>query len=631
MFVIVEANRVTVPRYDVDICTERGYKYLLFVFPTYTVRTISSLRSVRNFAAASALILVVSSALVAGFSSTTKSTEAALPQCADGIDNDGNGLLDYPQDPQCLNLDQDYEGPNTTGNFVTITDGHDQAKPGDALVYVITLKQQRDPVRNMDVTVKLPYQVTIVSASDGGTVTPETIVWRNISVNRNVTRTLTVNASVSPDARPGQYIITRAMVSGAQGTDSTLVTEDLQPQAEQYSVSITDNREYILPFEKLTYTVRARNTGNRTQTSDVRLNLPYEVNYLSSSDNGGRSSFTVTWKNVTLNAGDERIFSATGQVDERTKDKVVLRATATVGTAVDRDVTVIRYGLPYSSISATITDNRNTAEIGQLLTYIVRVTNKSDVVGTNVSVNTSLPLYGEFVSASEGGKYDGTNVRWLILQIAPNGSRTLQFTVRVRGDAPFGTLLTAAVSTADGTGDRDTTTVVARSTEIGAVQQEVLFRKTANQSEVLPGSSVRYTLTVKNTLDRVMSDAEIVDQFDAQYMTLSTYEHPENMINMTAGKIRWKVPVLQPGETWRTSYALTVAPGAPNGMELSNVATLRGSDILSGTSLTETVRTARTGVFTGVPETGVDFSTVLALLLGVPAVAAVGIQKKILG
>jgi uncharacterized repeat protein (TIGR01451 family) len=577
------------------------------------------------------MILIVSIALIAGFGSTTESTSAALPQCADGIDNDGNGLLDYPQDQQCLNLDQDYEGPNTTGNFITITDGHDQAKPGDALVYVITLKQQRDPVRNMDVTVKLPYQATIVSATDGGTVTPETIVWRNVSVNRNVTRTMTVNATVAPNARPGQYIIARALVSGAQGTDSTLVAEDIQPQADQFSVAITDNREFILPFEQLTYTVRVRNAGNRTQTSDVRLNMPYEVNYLSSSDNGQRSSYTVTWKSVTLDAGEERIFSATGRVDERAKDRVILRATATVGTAVDRDVTVIRYGLPYSSIDATITDNRNTAEIGQVLTYVVRVTNKSAVVGTNVSVDTSLPLYGEFVSATEGGWYDGTNVRWLILQIAPNGSRTLQFTVRVRGDAPLNTLLTAAVSTADGTGDRDTTTVVDSSTEMGAIQQEVLFRKTANQSEVLPGGSVRYTLTVRNTLDRVMSDAEIVDHYDTQYMSLETYENPESLIGQTSGNIRWKVPVLKPGETWRTSYSLNVSPNAPNGMELSNVATLRGSDIVSGTSLTETVRTARTGVFTGVPETGVDFSALLGLLLGAPALAAVGIQRKILG
>ncbi|MDD5054797.1 MAG: hypothetical protein PHZ00_00845 [Candidatus Peribacteraceae bacterium] len=596
------------------------------------MRTFFSRRAIKSFATASALILIVSGALIVGFASTTESTGAALPQCADGIDNDGNGVLDYPQDQQCLNLDQDYEGPNTTGNFITITDGHDQAKPGDALVFVITLKQQRDPVRNMDVTVKLPYQLTVVSASDGGTVSPETVVWRNVSVNRNVTRTLTFNATVSPDARPGQYIIARALVSGAQGTDSTLVTEDIQPaESDQYSVAVTDNREFTLPFELLTYTLRVRNTGKHAQTSDVRLNLPYEVNYLSSSDNGERSSFTVVWKNVTLGAGEERILSATGRVDERAKDRVVLRATATIGTAVDRDVTVIRYGLPYSSIDATVTDNRSTAELGQLLTYVVRVTNKSAVVGTNVSVDTSLPLYGEFVSASEGGKYDGTNVRWLILQIAPGGSRVLQFTVRVRGDAPIGTLLTASVATADGTGDRDTTTVVAQSTEMGAIQQEVLFRKTANQSEVLPGGSVRYTLTVKNTLDRVMSDAEIVDRFDTQYMTLETYENPESMIDQAAGNIRWKVPVLQPGETWRTSYTLMVRSDAPNGMELSNVATLRGSDIVSGTSLTETVRTARTGVFTGVPETGVDLSALLGLLLGVPALAAVGIQRKIHG
>ena len=594
------------------------------------MRTISSRLYLGKIATVSALVLIVSVALITGFSSTTQKTNAALPQCADGIDNDGNGLIDYPQDQQCLNLDQDYEGPNTTGNFISITDDHDQAKPGDALVYVITLKQQRDPVRNMDVTVRLPHQSNVVSASDGGVVNPEIVVWRNVSVNRNVTRTLTVNANVRPDARPGQYIITRAQVSGAQATDSTLVTEDIQPQADQYVISVTDNREYVLPFENLTYTIRVRNAGGNTQTSDVRFNFPYEVNYLASSDNGQRSSYTVNWKNVTLDPGEERIFSTTGRVDERAKDRVVLRGTATVGTAVDRDMTIVRYGLPYNAMTATITDNRNTAEIGQLLTYVVKVSNKSTVVGTNLSVDTSLPLYGEFVSANDGGWFDGTNVRWLILQIAPNDTRSLQFTVRVRGDAPLGTMLTAAVSTSDGASDRDTTNVVANSTEIGVISRDVLFRKTADQSEVVPGGTVRYTLTVMNTLSHVISDAEIVDHFDAQYLTLESYQNPDSLISQQDGQIRWKVPVLQPGETWRTSYALSVASGAPNGLELNNVATLRGSDIVNGTSLTETVRTARTGVFTGIPETGVDFGALFGLLLSAPALAAVGIQRKMI-
>src|SRR3984885_9419631 len=46
------------------------------------------------------------------------SPQCNLPQCSDGIDNDGDGLIDYPNDPGCTSPNQDSElddcpsGPN---------------------------------------------------------------------------------------------------------------------------------------------------------------------------------------------------------------------------------------------------------------------------------------------------------------------------------------------------------------------------------------------------------------------------------------------------------------------------------------------------------------------------------------
>ncbi len=41
--------------------------------------------------------------------------EAAGSQCYDGIDNDGDGLIDYPQDPDCSNQNDNSENPSNQG------------------------------------------------------------------------------------------------------------------------------------------------------------------------------------------------------------------------------------------------------------------------------------------------------------------------------------------------------------------------------------------------------------------------------------------------------------------------------------------------------------------------------------
>jgi hypothetical protein len=55
------------------------------------------------------------------------SISAPVPQCSDGIDNDGDGYTDYPNDPGCTDLDDPTENPNPP-----CSDGIDN--DGDGLV-----------------------------------------------------------------------------------------------------------------------------------------------------------------------------------------------------------------------------------------------------------------------------------------------------------------------------------------------------------------------------------------------------------------------------------------------------------------------------------------------------------------
>ncbi len=560
---------------------------------------------------------------------STEPTFASHSQCSDAKDNDADGRVDYPQDDDCESLDDDYEGIGLNGNFITITDGKESVQPGGNMVYVITLKQQRQDARIVNIELHLPNQGNIVSASDSGDVRNGYVRWTNVSVYKNVTRTLTVNANVNPDAPVGKYMIARAIVEGQEATDTTLVENYVAVPADHYRVSITDGREFITPGQNLTYTVRVKNTSSATKTTDVRASMPFMSEYLTISDGGVRDNYNVTWRAVTLEPGQEGVFSFTVLVDRNAVDRYGIRARAYAGTISALDETVVRFGLPYDAITTSISDNRNTAAIGQLITYVVKVTNSSDTVGTQVYVNGSLPQYGEFVSATEGGVTDGINVRWHIIQIAPHDTRTLSYTVRVRSDAPLDALLSAG-AVADGMNGqiaRDVTKVAALSSESGIASDDVIFRKTADRSEAVPGGSIRYTLFVKNTLDHVISDAVIIDRFDTQYLSFVSADNMQNLISQSGGHMEWKVPVLKPGEAWQTTYILAVAANAPTGLELDNVATLRGSDV-SNISLTERVRTNSSGVMGDFPSTGAGMDMILAFLMGIPALAATRLQRK---
>jgi uncharacterized repeat protein (TIGR01451 family) len=155
----------------------------------------------------------------------------------------------------------------------------------------------------------------------------------------------------------------------------------------------------------------------------------------------------------------------------------------------------------------------------------------------------------------------------------------------------------------------------------------VLFTKTADRAEAVPGRSIRYTLFIRNTLDHAIADAMIVDRYDSRYLSLTRFEQGQQLVGNTKGEMRWQVPVLQPGESWETTYVLAVSKNAPTGLELDNVATLRGSD-LGNISLTEKVRTTRAGVLTGMPSTGAETDVMLGLALTLMAGVTAFMQRK---
>jgi uncharacterized repeat protein (TIGR01451 family) len=588
-------------------------------------------KAAKNLMFISMMALVLSggaSALVA-----IDATFAGHAECADGRDNDYDGKTDYPQDDSCESLDDDYEGTSLSGLFVSVTDGKETVNAGNSVIYTVALRQQREDIRTVDVALHLPAQVNFADANNGGSQLDGIVRWTKVSVDRNNPTYLSVHANLLPNIPEGTLLVARVLSQGEQSTDTTTVKGIAMPSlARQFAVSISDGLELARPGDNLTYTISVRNLSDVTNVANVQVPLSSIVGVVSHGGGSELIGDKLVWKNVSFAPGAAKTFTFTVQVQRHLRKFALVHMRATAGSVSAVDDTLLVSGTIQGALAVGIDDSRTTVERGEILTYTVTVRNLSDRLVTDGNVGASLPVYGEFVSASEGGKWDGTGVHWNELQVAPNGERVLTYQARVRSDAQDGTTLMTSV-TAQADKDTDTTTVVAKSNEKNRkptqARQElgnVLFRKVASQTETVPGGKVSYTLFVKNVLDRPITNAVINDRFDP---TLLSVVDGGGALNKGEGRLQWNVPVLQPGESWEATYVLAVSKTAPKGLSINNIATISGDD-LRDLTLSARVTVGSMGVVRGMPKTGASMDLLFILTTLPLGLASAFLQRKIL-
>jgi uncharacterized repeat protein (TIGR01451 family) len=155
------------------------------------------------------------------------------------------------------------------------------------------------------------------------------------------------------------------------------------------------------------------------------------------------------------------------------------------------------------------------------------------------------------------------------------------------------------------------------------------LQKTADSSEVRPGGTVGFTITLRNTTDHLMSNITIQDKFDARALSMLDSTKPAEMRSGTAV---WTIAELQPGKVWSVHYRMQVSQSVKHGTELTNVVTASGEG-LSELSLTERVQTMQIGVLTKLPKSGASLDMLFLLFTGIfgaGQVAAMHLKRKVL-
>jgi uncharacterized repeat protein (TIGR01451 family) len=160
----------------------------------------------------------------------------------------------------------------------------------------------------------------------------------------------------------------------------------------------------------------------------------------------------------------------------------------------------------------------------------------------------------------------------------------------------------------------DITTVVA-GTAKKPQRASALLRKIADRSEVRPGDTVSYTVSLTNSTDHPFRNVRVEDRLDSRYMTILGAERGQ----MQGDRLVWLIPELNPGQNWTVRYSVEISRNAPNGSYIDNVVSASGEG-LETVSLSERVFTGKLGVVHKLPPTGAAYDQLFLLvsaLLGV--------------
>ncbi|MFH0851487.1 MAG: hypothetical protein V1876_01945 [Candidatus Peregrinibacteria bacterium] len=506
--------------------------------------------------------------------------------------------------------------------FLTLTDGVDSVQPGGALTYVTTVRSDSQSVALADVTLALPAYANLVEASDAGRREGNMIVWNNVAVSPVVGRRLVVSVSVDPYAEIGGTMTAEATCEGERVADRTVIAGSrMVPVPPELRLRISDGKAYAGPDEELRYVLTVENLSDFDRTFDLRGELPSSLSFLAATGQYQEQDGSILWTGQFIRAGDMRTFEIMAAVEHDVVDFMTIVFKASVDGFPASDTTVVQRQPIVEEFNITVSDGLSDVTPASSVTYQIHLRNDGDILATGLSLSAALPVYAEFMEASNGGVWTGNNVRWDNLTVSPHGERILTVDAHVRTDAPVGATLRMTAETQGLVGVD--LTAVASGAPSRSERPSALLTKTADRSEVKPGDTVAYTITLRNTTNHPFRAVRVEDRLDVRFMTVLGAERGQ----MQNGQLVWGIPELQPGQVWTVQYSVEISARAPHGFEIDNVVLASGEG-LEMISLTEKVYTSRLGVVRGLPPTGAAFDAIFIALSGLAGIGQTFFLKR---
>jgi len=146
--------------------------------------------------------------------------------CYDRYGRYDRDLCDDDYEDDCYDRYGDYDSSlcrNSGDLSIVVTDSPDPIRSGNLLTYTIDLRSSNTNYRRFDVRAELDSDTTFFTASDGGNISSrDQVIWRDITVNRNTNRRLTLTVRAD-SVRAGDTLRLYVSADGERDDETTYV------------------------------------------------------------------------------------------------------------------------------------------------------------------------------------------------------------------------------------------------------------------------------------------------------------------------------------------------------------------------------------------------------------------------
>lgn len=325
-----------------------------------------------------------------------------------------------------------------------------QVSPGDQLTYTLEYGNVgNDTAEQVIVRDYLPSRTTFVSASEGGIFSQGLITWNVGSVRRGGSGILNLTVQVDSPLSNGTMLKNVAEAESLRSfpisspTITTLVSSlpDLQ-------LSKVASRTVAAPDDEITYTLTYQNTGT-TLGRDVTITdiLPPQTEFIR-ADKGGKevTAGVVQWLFSQVQPAQSGTVSVTVRVASAIKNGTVLHNTASISSngtspSVAPIVDTVVNSAP--DLSLTKSGTPDTVLAGDIISYTLSYQNTGSDSATAMVIRELVPENTIFVSASNGGVFDGlTNtVSWSLGVVPALSGSSVTMAVSVDPQTAAGTTI----------------------------------------------------------------------------------------------------------------------------------------------------------------------------------------------
>ncbi len=312
---------------------------------------------------------------------------------------------------------------------IVLTKVVDNATPnaGDTVTYTVTVRNNGPAkVTGLVVTDALPAGLTygIVSPSDGTWTAPN---WSIDLLESGEEETIVIEAVVGMDQ--GGMTLTNTVSNTQDQVDSDLTPDDASEtivvtSSDLVTVKTVSN---ATPNEgdTITYTLAVTNNGPSDATNVSLIdNLPVGVTFVSHLTAAGTFNYgSGLWTIGDLANGATAMLTITATVDDGTLGQTITNTTSAV-TADQSDsdttnnvgsVSIVPTAYIDLSLTKWVVDDVVDPEVGDMITFEIRVDNEGPTEATGVQVTDLIPSGYDFVNYSSSiGTYNPITGLWNI-------------------------------------------------------------------------------------------------------------------------------------------------------------------------------------------------------------------------